>query len=60
MEYLDLFLALFLLLAEDEHHVHCVSVGSEVTLALREVFFSDGVYEPIEQDSGKYFASDGE
>ena len=44
----------------DKHHVSRVSVGSEVTLALGEVFFSDGWLERVEQDPGKYFVSDGE
>ena len=33
---------------------------SEAIMALGEVFFRDGCYEPVERDSGKYFASDGE
>ena len=55
-----LFLTLFLELMEDGHHVHRASVGSDATLALVEVVFGDGWYEPVDPDSGEYFASDGE
>ena len=44
----------------DKHHVRRISVGSEATLALGEVFLSDGWHEPVVQDHGKYIASDGE
>ena len=54
-----LFSALLLKLAEDEHHIHRVSAGSEAALALGKDFFSNGWNEPVEQDPGKYFASDG-
>lgn len=55
-----LFTALFLELAEDKHYVCRASIGSEATLALGDIFFGDGWYEPVKQDPGKYFASDGE
>ena len=54
-----MFTALLLKLAEDKHHIYRASVGSEATLALGKDFFSDGWNEPVEQDPGKYFASDG-
>ena len=57
---LVLFLTFFQELTEDEFHVCHAYVGSEPTLALGQVFFGDDWYEPVEQDSGKYFASDGE
>ena len=44
----------------DKHHVRCASVGTEATLDLWDAFFSDGLYEPVEQDSGKFSASGGE
>ena len=49
-----MFTALFLKLAEDDHHVRRASVGSEATLALGDVFFGDGWYKPVKQDPGKY------
>ena len=59
IEFLVLFSALLLKLAEDEHHVHRASVSSEAALALGKDFFSNGWNEPVEQDPGKHFASDG-
>ena len=56
---LVLFLTFFLEFVEDELHVSRASVGSEATLALWEVHFGDGWYESVEQDSGKYLASNG-
>ena len=44
-------------MAEDEHHVHRASVGSEAALALGDVIFGNGWNEPVEQDPGKYFAN---
>ena len=52
-------MAFFIELTKDRHNVCCASVGSEATLDLREVFFGDGWYEPVEQDSGKYLTRDG-
>ena len=52
-------MALFLKLREDEHHVRRASVGSKATLTLGEVFLGNGWNKPVEQDPGKYFASDG-
>ena len=60
IESLFLFLAFFLELTEGEHHVYRASVDSEGTLALREVFISDGWNEPVEQAFGKYFIRSGE
>lgn len=57
---LVLFTALLLELTENEHHVHCASVGSEATLILWEMFFDDGWYKPVEQYSGKDFTSKGQ
>ena len=54
-----MFSARLVKLVEEEHHVHRASVGSEAALALGEVFFGNGWNEPVEQDPGKYFASDG-
>ena len=54
-----MFSALHLKLAKDEHHIHCAFVGSEAALALGKDLFSDGWNEPVEEDPGKYFASDG-
>ena len=55
-----MFVALFLEFNEDEHHVCHASIGSEATLALGEVFSDDRWYEPVEHESGEYFASDEE
>ena len=44
----------------DEHHLSRAFVGSDASLAHREVVLGDGWYETMKRDSGKYFASDGE
>ena len=47
------------MLAEDEHHVLRASVALKPHRLSVELYLGDGWYEPVEQDSGKYFASDG-
>ena len=55
-----LFLALSIVLTVDENHHRLDYVGSEATLALVDSFISNGWQEQVEQDSRKYFLSDGD
>ena len=49
-------MALFPDMTKEEHHICRASVGCVATLAIREVFLSNGWYESVEHSIGQYFA----
>lgn len=50
-----LFPTLLLELPEDEHHVCGASIGFKATLGFREVVFSDGRYQSVQEHSSEDF-----